>query len=422
MLLCAIDDIQPGMTVAASVMHPDRSETELVKPGYALDARLINRLKDFHVERIWIDHDATSDLDKHIKVGKSPGHQAMVTALKTSIQDAAKKTISTADVLAYRQAVMDMVCELMGCPALATLAERMNQSQDGEMLRHGANVAYLSILIGLQMETYIIQQRPKLSAENAKDLTALGIGAMLHDVGKIAEVSKAARDMNALVEDRVSESGSYEEKAEDGSPLLSAVEAYRNHTLVGYRLLEKANAPASARQIVLTHHQRWDGRGFPEMEHATSGRQKGTQQGEQIHIFSRIVAAADLLDHLLYEANQEGKPVIAALETFRSEAFASWMDPVIRDAVLRTIPPFAVGSHVRLNDGRSAAVIAPNERQPCRPVLRELESDGQDVAEPIALSEHADLHITHLVGEPVEQYLFQLVNRSPLAKSRLRAG
>lgn len=422
MLLCAIDDIQPGMAVAAAVMHPDRPETELVKPGYVLDAHLIGRLKDFGVARIWIDHDATADLDSKISLGKSPGHQAMVEALKTSIQDAAKKTISTADVLAYRQAVMDMVCELMGSPALAALAERMNRSGDGAMLRHGANVAYLSILIGLQMETYIIQQRPKLSTEHAKDLTALGIGAMLHDVGKIAEVNKTAQSMNALIEHRLTESGSWEDKAEDGTPWLSAIDTYRNHALVGYRLLEKANAPASARQIVLNHHQRWDGTGYPEMQHATNGRQTGTQAEEQIHIFSRIVGAADLLDHLLHEANEQGKPIIAALKAFLDEAFASWMDPVIRDAVLRTVPPFAVGSHVRLNDGRSAAVIAPNEKQPCRPVLRELESESRQASEPIALAEHLDLSITHLVGEPIGEYLFNLSDETPLAKSRLRAG
>ncbi|MBX2851614.1 MAG: HD domain-containing protein [Phycisphaeraceae bacterium] len=422
MLLCGIDDIQPGMAIAAAVMHPDRPETELVKPGYLLDARLIGRLKDFGVERIWIEHDATADLDKHIKIGKSPGHQAMVETLKNSIQDAATKTISAADVLSYRQAVMDMVCELMGSPALAALAERMNRSNDGEMLRHGANVAYLSILIGLQMETYIIEQRPKLSAENAKDLTAMGIGAMLHDVGKIAEVNKTAQQMNALIEHRLMQGESGEDTAEDGTPWMSAQDAYRNHTLIGYRLLEKANAPASARQIVLTHHQRWDGGGFPEMEQVTRGRQQGTQSEEQIHIFSRIVCAADLLDHLLHDASESGRPTIAALKAFRGSEFASWMDPVIRDAVLRTVPPFAVGSHVKLSDGRSAAVIAPNELQPCRPVLRELEDDRGEAAEPITLSEHPDLSITHLLGEPIENYLFKLPERAPLAKCRLRAG
>lgn len=422
MLLSAIDDIQPGMTIAASVMHPDRPETELIKPGYLLDIRLINRLKDFGVERIWIDHDATADLDKKIKIGPSPGHQAMYESLKSSIRDAASTTISVGDVMSYRQAVMDMVCELMGNPALAALAERMNRGNDGEMLRHSANVAYLSILVALEMETYIIEQRPKLNAEHAKDLTALGIGAMLHDVGKIAEPDKHARALNILAAYRT-----FEQDRPDHTPpieagLLVAENAYRNHCVVGYRLLEKANAPASARQIVLTHHQRWDGEGFPEMQEVTRGRQSGTQAAEKIHIFSRIVAAADLLDHLLHEANEASQPTIAALNAFCGHAFRPWMDPVVRDAVLRTIPPFAVGNHVRLSDGRSAAVIAPNPIQPCRPILRGLQQDGGAPADPIALSEHTDLTITHLVGQDVSQHLFELPERAPMAKCRLRAG
>jgi HD-GYP domain-containing protein (c-di-GMP phosphodiesterase class II) len=409
------------MSVAAAVMHPSRPETELVKPGYVLDDRLIHRLRDFGVQQVWTDHDATADLDKHIQTGKSPSHDSVLKALKGSIRQSASQTISAADVLSYRQAVMEMVCELMGCPALAALAERMNRCQDGDMLRHGANVAYLSILIGLQLETYIIKQRPKLSVENAKDLTALGIGAMLHDVGKIAEASKAARDMNAVTEHRAVLNDSWEDKAEDGTPLLTAREAYRNHAMVGYRLLEKANAPASSRQIVLTHHQRWDGHGFPDMEEITRGRHTGTQSEEQIHVFSRIVCAADLIDHLLNEANEQGQSIISALHAFNDTAYAMWMDPIVRDAVLRTIPPFAIGSHVKLSDGRSAAVIAPNEIEPCRPVLRELEV-GDNATEPIALSEHPDLSITHAVGQPVSQYLFELPKRPPLAKTRLQAG
>lgn len=422
MLLCSIADIHPGMSVAAAVMHPDRPGAELVKPGYLLDARLIGRLKDFGVERIWIDHDATQDLNSKIKVGPSPGHQAMYERLKASIRDAASTTISTGDVMSYRQAVMDMICELMGSPALAALAERMNRCNDGEMLRHSANVAYLSILVALEMETYIIQQRPKLAVEHAKDLTSLGIGAMLHDIGKIAEPNKHAQELNALTEHRTFNQGLSDDTPPIEAGLLIARNAYRNHCVVGYRLLEKANAPASARQIVLTHHQRWDGEGFPEMQEVARGRQTGTQSKEKIHIFSRIVAAADLLDHLLHEANQAGQPVIAALKAFREDEFQSWMDPVIRDAVLRTIPPFAVGSHVRLSDGRAAAVIAPNPIQPCRPVLRELEEDGKEAAEAITLSEHPDLTITHLVGQAISEHLFHLPERAPLAKCRLRAG
>lgn len=421
MLLCGIDDIKAGMTVVASVMHPDRPETELINPGVELDARMLSRLKDLGVDRVWIDHDAAQDLDKQVKLGPSPAHQAVYEKLKASIRDNSARTISAGTMLAYRQAVSNLVCELMGSPALATLAERMSHCNEGDLFRHGANVAYLSVLIGLQMETYIVKQRSKLATEHAKDLTALGIGAMLHDIGKLGEPSAEARDLNALSAHRRQHAMDPNDvpAVESFKPVLRD---YQNHPAIGYRLLEAANAPASARQVVLTHHQHWDGDGFPEMEHVTRGRKQGTQSGEQIHIFSRIVCAADLLDHLLSEADAAGRPAIAALSAFNDRAFENWMDPVIRDAVLRTVPPFPVASHVRLSDGRAAVVIAPNPTQPCLPTLRLLDDTGGAAAEPLALAEHRDLAITHLTGEPVGEHIFLLAEDAPMAKKLAKAG
>lgn len=417
MLLCGIQEVEPGTTLAASVMHPSRPDTELVKPGVALEPKILDRLKEFGVERLWIDHDATADLDEHIQLGSSASHKQVYDQLKASFRKAAGDTISVGDIVSYKQAVMDLVCELMGNPALATLAERMTRCNDGEPFRHGANVAYLSVLMGLGMEVYIIKQRPKLSVDHARDLTALGIGAMLHDIGKLAETEEEARQLNSLRAYRNKQAIAPDDvHAEESFKLIDT--RYRNHCVAGYRLLESANAPASARQIVLTHHQRWDGEGFPAMDEVTHGRVLGKQAGEKIHIFSRIVAAANLFDHLLQEASQAGKPAISALNQFQSQAFANWLDPVVRDTVLRTVPPFPVASHIKLSNGRSAVVIAPNPVQPCLPTVRVLDDSSADQpGEPMDLSEHRELTVTHLLGEPIEDHLFLIEEREPLAKT-----
>ena len=70
-------------------------------------------------------------------------------------------------------------------------------------------------------------------------------------------------------------------------------EQWRKHVLVGFALV-KGRLPATASAAVLHHHQRMDGSGFPE-------RQRGfgpptALRGEEIHIFSRIVAMADVFD------------------------------------------------------------------------------------------------------------------------------
>ena len=418
MLLCSLKHVEPGVVLAASVMHPSRPDTELIKAGVQLEQKMLSRLEDFGVRQIWIDHDVTADLDAQINLGDSESHKQVYEKLKDGFRKACGETISVGDVASYKQAVMDLVCELVGNPALTTLADRMTRCHEGEPFRHGANVAYLSILIGLELEMYIIKQRPKLSVDNARDLSALGIGAMLHDIGKIAESDPDAQKLNILAAHRQQENTSPDDVHAQQSfkPILNA---YREHCVTGYRLLESANAPASARQIVLTHHQRWDGNGFPAMDQVTRGRVLGKQAGEKIHIFSRIVAAADLLDHLLKEADDQGKPAIYALHAFQEKTFKSWMDPIIRDAVLRTVPPFPVGSHVTLSDGRDAVIIAPNPTQPCLPTVRVLEEVGEDngPGEPLDLSKHRESTITHLLGEKIDDAIFMMTEKAPLSKT-----
>lgn len=414
MLLCSINEIESGMVVAATVRHPSRPEMELVSPGLILDRDLIDRLKRFEVLKMWVDHDATHDLDKKLEVSASPARQAVFKQLQESFRHASASTISSADIAAYRQTVMDLVCELTSNRDLVPLAERLANSS-GDLFAHCASVAYLSVLVALELETYVIKQRQTLNTDHARDLAALGIGAMLHDIGKLAGEDKSANELSVLdAEELIEQQPGLEPDGVKAKVLAACARAYRGHTLLGYRMLEHARAPASARQIVLGHHQRWDGSGFPDMGEVTGNRIKGTQAEGKIHIFSRIVGAANVLERLLRDASGTQRPVIAALHAFGSDRFDGWFDPVVRDTVLRKIPPFSVGSQVRLSDGRAAVVLEPNPVQPCMPTVRILEDDV-DRAEVIELNQNQGLTIVSCAGEDVEPYLFFLKEEQPLA-------
>src|SRR5205085_3015683 len=59
-----------------------------------------------------------------------------------------------------------------------------------QMSRHGADavthaaaVAHLSLLLGLKLENYLVDQRSRLPANRAKDCVSLGVAGMLHDIG-----------------------------------------------------------------------------------------------------------------------------------------------------------------------------------------------------------------------------------------------
>jgi hypothetical protein len=183
---------------------------------------------------------------------------------------------------------------------------------------------------------------------------------------------------------------------------------YDAHTLAGRELLENANALARVTHTVLNHHQRFDGGGWPDMTRLTAGRATGPLRGKRIHIYARVVSAANVLDNLLRDA--EGRrPPAAALHDFASPRFDGWFDPVIRRAVLLRVPPFAVGTDVRLSDGRRAVVVAPSTvpHEPCRPVVRILSGARrpQD-ADTQNLAEAPGVFITHALGVEVAPYLY----------------
>ena len=133
-----------------------------------------------------------------------------------------------------------------------------------------------------------------------KDTELISIACVLHDVGKIV-----------LPEIIINNTENYNpsERAQ-----------IENHTIEGSNLL--ANAKSQFLQIgeiiALSHHERWDGSGYP----------KGLV-GEEIPLTGRICAVADVFDSLT--SKRAYKPTISTTEAFNllSNAGNSLFDPKI---------------------------------------------------------------------------------------------
>jgi len=399
MLLCGIGDLEPGMKVGATVIHPHRPELNLLRPGVDLDAEMIRRLPRLGVSELWVHHDATSDLDAAVAPKLSQMQAAVYLQLKSDIAQLARVTVSTAQIQAYRRTISELVLELTVSSKYARLSRQL-LDDPGDLFTHSTNVAFLSTLVGLELQTYVISQRPRLPRQHARDVVSLGLGAMLHDIGKTG-MSLEARRHHEIHPDP------------DDSDTL---DAYYRHVALGYDMLDGKGSPATARHVVLHHHQRFDGSGWADMSGSVKGRGRGPQNGMDIHIFNRIVAAANVLDNLLNRPG-DNYPTVAALREFVSSRFEGWFDPVVRDLVVRRIPPFPIGSLVRLSDNRQAVVVTPNFGQPCYPAVRILEGHcraDDDQLSIVDLNVVPGLHIVECAGQRVEQFLFELGNLRPI--------
>jgi response regulator RpfG family c-di-GMP phosphodiesterase len=117
----------------------------------------------------------------------------------------------------------------------------------------------------------------------------LRIAAKLHDVGKIGISDAILKKPGRLDPDEVRQ--------------------MQQHTVIGARLF--ADSPTqfdeTARDVVLNHHERWDGAGYPGyvdldgrpiVDPATGLPRSGGKRGEDIPLFARIVGLADVFDAL----------------------------------------------------------------------------------------------------------------------------
>jgi len=103
------------------------------------------------------------------------------------------------------------------------------------------------------------------------------------------------------------------------------------HTELGYRLLRKLEGPVcrAAAIIALEHHERWDGKGYPNR-----------RSGDQLHVFSRIVAIVDMFDAMqscrVHREAQSREKVLGIMRTQRGYHF----DPQLLDIFMANLPVF----------------------------------------------------------------------------------
>jgi HD-GYP domain-containing protein (c-di-GMP phosphodiesterase class II) len=412
-LLCSITDVKPGAKLAAAVIKDDAPDVELLKPGVTLEPRMLARLREMGIRRLWIDHNLAADLDRAIDPRVMRKKLELYQHLKVDLVRASQTSISNAQITQYQQVIRQLVSELLSTGRIGNLTDALFECS-GNQMTHAVNVAHLSILIGMQLESYIIRERSRLSIEHARNLVSLGLGAALHDVGKVGAPGPVARAHEAHLD--VCELAHHER------------DLYDEHTARGYEMLRDSRAPASACQAVLNHHQRFDGTGWPDLAACRLRRSEDEEYeplaGNRIHVFTRIVTAANVLDNLMRTPEGEPRPTAAALAEFASAVYDGWFDPIVRRAALKCIPPYAVGSMVVLSDGRTGVVSCPSMTSPCRPAVRMLDQDAdkkQDDgaiadaavktgADPtlVDLAAHPELHIARCAGVDVSSWYFEL--------------
>jgi len=176
-------------------------------------------------------------------------------------------------------------------------------TRDVETQGHSQRVAELSLQIGEALGV----------ARESREWLDLKHGAMLHDVGKIGVPDAILRKPEALT-------------AEEW-------QAMKEHPAAGYRMLRGVRFLASAAELVLCHHEHYDGAGYP----------RGLR-GEEIPLAARIFAVADAFDAITSERPYKAaRSVQEACEEIRRNA-GTQFDPRVVEELLRLKEPVAAAA------------------------------------------------------------------------------
>ena len=392
MLRVPISQAEPGMTLALPVYHPQNLSTVLLKANAEIERRTIDRLREMAVPEIWIRYPKLEMVSRFVSPAVMAARAEMAGEVATAFDSAGKGVHARLDFNAYKKAMGALMQKLMLDTDSALFVNELVDS-GRPAVRHGANVGFISVLMGLRLGFYLLRERKRLPAMLAKDVTNLGVAAMLHDVG-----------MTRLPEEVLQR---WKNNRDESDP------EWRRHTEIGFDMV-RGNIEPSAAASVLHHHQRFDGSGFPDR--CTLNGKSEPVTGQSIHIFARIIAAADIYDRLVHPvsdptddpaaetAERPSVPPVRALKAMLTEPIRSKIDPVVLRALLSVCPAYAPGSCVTLSNGMRAVVADWTPLDPCRPTVQEwTHFEDDEPAESIDLREHRDLFIIEHEGADVRR-------------------
>ncbi len=383
MLRVALYQARDGMIVAMPVLHPRRPEVVLLRPGAILDPHTIAKMRELGLREVWVRYPRLERLGEYL----SPGIVQACAAVTGQIRRALDAVICDAhaklDYYSYKRAVSGLLEKFCDRPKAAMFVQELGESSS-PALRHASNVCLLSVLMGLKLDFYLVRERTRLPASSAKDVSNLGVGAMLHDIGML-RIPADVREH-------------WERTQDDSDPV------FREHPQIGYDLVHDQIEPSAA-ACILHHHQSFDGTGFPTRKDGLDA--EVAPKGQDIHIFARIVAGADLFTRLRQADNAQGAspiPTVRALKLIQRPEHARRLDPMILKAILNVVPAYAPGTIVMLSSGHECVVTRWFHEDPCRPIVETLVHHGRnDEPEVFDLRERTDLSVVRAEGAAVAE-------------------
>jgi putative nucleotidyltransferase with HDIG domain len=346
----AVKDVRLGMFVHELcgnwLDHPFwKTKFKLESPADLL------ALKNSPVQEIMIDIAKGLDVEvspaprpaQAVVEAPAPAQESRPVSLADELKQAQKIKSRARAVVAelFQEARMGHTLDLMEANAViedidASLERNHNalvslvrlKSKDDYTYLHSVAVGTLMVALGKQL---------KLDAALRRDL---GLAGLLHDLGKMAIPVEILNKPGRLTD--------------------AEFEIIKKHPAIGAAILEKAaTIPALAIDVCRHHHERVDGRGYPD-----------GQSGDALSLYARMGAICDVYDAITsarsYKEAWDPSDAIRRMASWKDGQF----DPEIFSQFVRLIGIYPVGTLVQLKSRRLGVVVAQTAESLLKPVVR----------------------------------------------------
>lgn len=320
------------MVIARDVTSGRPGAAPLLRRGVVLTPRYRDRLLQEGVNAVYVDDELGSDIEVPHAVAdetRREAESALATAFARVKVGASPAALPEAAIEEFARVASMIAADVATCDdaavALADLA-----AADAYTLQHSIDVTVLGLLVAKHEFTrngWLDFTGRRSFGGIEEKLARIGLGLILHDIGKLTVPASILHK---------------------ASPLTDAEwKVMRRHPEAGVDLLRSDLVSPLVKGVVRSHHERWDGAGYPE------GR-----AGDEIFHFARIAAVADC-----YDAVTSDRPYARARSPREGwqavvDGAGSAFDPAVVDAFRAVVAPYPPGSELVLADGRRAVVIS----------------------------------------------------------------
>lgn len=320
----SVEKLKSGMVVARSIYNSDGRV--LLHAGIILDDVYIKRLQQMGIYSVYVKDDLIDDLNLHI-----PELISETTRINT-IKDIKQNFLNLEknrklNIRAVKTLVDNILDELLlNSNVLVHLSDI--RTFDDYTFAHSVNVCVLSIVTGITLGYHDLK------------LKELGLGALLHDVGKTRIDKSIINKPDDLTREEFAE--------------------IKRHTEYGFEILRQYDEISLlSAHVAYQHHERWDGNGYPRQ-----------LAGENIHEYARIVAVADVYDALLADRPYRPSYTVNQALTVLKRMGGIYLDKNCVTALISNIAIYPIGTIVELSTGDIGVVVDNNKEFPNKPVLR----------------------------------------------------